>query len=234
MDNMLRSVREYVENGEYFTEARKWYKMKYITPLSYRSMSWCATALFIFLVLVLVININNLLPLERRLQYAIDVDGAIEKNARIIKADGINNTPLHSVLDVILRDYVKAREQYDYDNIANQLDYVKNTSTRIVFKQYYNYLSIDNADSPVLRYQRDARRTIKVTDVKFIDDNTATINFTSEGKDMTGAIFENMSWTALVDFESDKINLDLGTGAPFNFVVTEYKLKLIGDRNAKN
>ncbi len=231
MDNIVRALREYVNSGEYFTEARKWYHDKYITPLCFRSMAMCFVVFALLMLSILGSNIHYLLPLVKYLEYSITIDGGkAENGARIIKADSISNNPLQSISKILLEDYVKIRERYSYGNLEEQFRYVKATSSRLVFKRFDNYLSIDNQDSPVLRYQRDGHRIIVVNDVKFIDSNTAEVTFDSETKDASNQIFESMSWIATIDFESDQIKLGQPSDTPFNFVVTDYKLKLIKDK----
>lgn len=234
MDEILRGLREYVNNGEYFTEARKWYKQKYLHPLCYRSIALCAATLFIMLAIVITMNMQSLFPLVKVLQYSITTRGSGDETALITKADQIDNNPLRSISELMLSDYVQKREQYDYNSLASQIEYVKTTSTRIVFKKFYNYLSIDNPDSPVLRYQKDARRVITVDRVKFIDDSTAEVHFVSQARDGSNQLFENMVWVATIDFDSDRIKLHEPNDTPFNFIIMEYKLKLVGDKNAKS
>lgn len=234
MDEILRGLREYVDNGEYFTEARKWYKQKYLYPLCYRSMALCAATLFVILATIIVINMQSLFPLVKVLRYSVTTSGSGDETALVTKADHIDNNPMRSISEIMLKDYVQKREQYDYNALANQIEYVKNTSTRIVFKRFYNYLSIDNPDSPVLRYQKDAKRTITINSVKFIDDSTAEVHFASQAKDSSNQLFEDMTWVATIDFDSDRIKLHTPNDTPFNFTIMEYKLKLVGEKNAKN
>lgn len=234
MNEILRGLREYVSSGEYFTEARKWYNIKYLHPLSYRSVALCAATLFALLALVITMNLNSLFPLVRMLQYSITVSSKNDQTANVIKADQVANNPLRSIMEIMLRDYVKRREEYDYNSLASQMEYVKNTSTRLVYKRFYNYLSIDNPESPVMRYQKDAKRVIDVKSVEFIDDSSAEVTFTSEARDVSNQLFEDMTWVAGINFDSDKIKLRAPDNTPFNFVVMEYKLKIVGDKNAKN
>lgn len=234
MNEILRGLREYVNNGEYFTEARKWYNQKYLHPLCYRSMALCAAGLFVMLAIVITMNMQSLFPLVRVLQYSITTGGSGDETALITKAEQIPNNPALSISEILLKDYVIKREEYDYNSLASQMEYVKNTSTRVVYKKFYNYLSIDNPDSPVLRYQKDAKRVITVGSVRFIDDSTAEVHFSSQAKDGANQLFEDMAWVATIDFDSDKIKLHAPNDTPFNFIIMEYKLKLVGDKHAKS
>ena len=128
----------------------------------------------------------------------------------------------------------KKREQYNYATLATQIKYMHNTSSRTIFTQFYNYLNIDNPESPILRYQNEARRLIDVTNVRFLNDSYAEVYFTSAAVTNDGKSFENLSWIATLRFNSDPINVSALPNSKFNFTITDYKLKLVGDSNVKN
>lgn len=227
-------MNDYIANGEYFIDARKWYYTKYVAQVSHRSMLVGLCSLLLLLVFVLAININSLLPIVRSLKYIISVTAATNQTAEIINAEGIPDSPLQSILQIMIKDYVLKREKYDYDNLENQMKYIHNTSSRTVFTQFYNYLNINNPESPVLRYQNEARRVIDITNLRFLDDSLAEVSFISKAVSLDGKVFENLSWVSSIRFDSDKINISAPANSKFNFTVTDYKLKLVGDHNAKN
>lgn len=229
---MRDGIREYINSGAYFLDARKWYYNKYITPIAHRSISIIFTSLIILLLIVLAININSLLPITRQLKYAIAVTGGEEKVARVHNANSIANDPMKSILRIMIEDYVLQRERYNYEKLEKQIKYVHKTSNRVSFNRFYNYLNIDNPNSPVLRYQKEAKRFIEIQNLNFITDNSAEVFFTSNALDNKGNSFENLSWVAFVNFDSDGINLNLPNGTDFRFIITDYKLKLVGDNNA--
>lgn len=224
---------EYVNSGEYYADARKWYFDKYITPIAYRSILLGLVSLLVLLLIMLAININSLLPLKRSLKYTIAVKGGKDQTAIVKKADAIYNAPLKSILKIMLEDYVIKREQYSYDNLKDQMQYINKTSTRTTFTQFYNYLNIDNPNSPILRYQDEVKRNIVITNLSFLDHSRAVVSFISRAV-VDGKIFEDLSWIVNITFDSDQINLSAPPGSEFHFVVTDYKLKLVGDNNVKN
>ncbi len=224
---------EYINNGEYFVDSRKWYFNKYISPLAHRSILLGVASLFVLLLITLAININSLLPLKRSLKYIISVQGSKEQTAIVKKADSVANAPLQSILKIMLEDYVLKREKYNYDDLQSQMQYMHNTSTRTTFTQFYNYLNIDNPNSPILRYQNEVKRNIIITNTVFLDASHAEVSFISTAV-AEGKVFENLSWVARLTFDSDQISLSAPPDSKFNFIITDYKLKLVGDSNAKN
>lgn len=229
---MQDGIREYVNSGQYFLDARKWYYHKYITPISHRSIFLVLISLGILILVTVAININVLLPITKQLKYAIFITDGTDKSASVHNANSVKNDPLRSILKIMIQDYVLQREKYNYENLERQIKYVHKRSNRVSFNNFYNYLNIDNPNSPVLRYQQEARRFITIKQVDFIDDYSAEVHFLSKAIDNKGNTFEDLSWIVLLNFDSGNINLNLPNGTDFRFIVTDYKLKLVGDNNA--
>jgi type IV secretion system protein VirB8 len=234
MDDIIRGMQKYVSDGQYFTDARKWYNSKYIHPLSHRSIIACVVVVALLLLASVSNNIHSLLPLKRQLKYSISVNSLGQQSAQVTKADQIPDRPLLSVAQILLGDYVKSREQYSYAKLDSQMQYVQKISTRMVFKQFHDYLSTDNTESPVLRYQKEATRSINIDHVKFLDDNHAEVRFTSTGTDATNKVFEHISWLSSISFEIDDIVLNKQSDSAFNFIITDYRVQMLDDLNAQN
>ena len=229
MEDILLSIKKYVDSKEYFADARKWYMQKYIAPITQRSVVAVSSAICIIMVLALLLNTQILLPLSQQLKYAITVTNAsaVPKGAKVVRADEIPSSPLLSIVRILITDYVKSYEQYNYNNMTHQHEYIKNASTRIVLKSFEDYMSQSNINSPLLRYQQDGRRYVTITNIEFTDTGHANIYFTSIGKDATNRKFEDINWLASMSFETDQIKLDLPSHSPFNFIVTNYAVRFI-------
>ena len=160
-------------------------------------------------------------------------DSSENKSAQIIRADQINNDPLSSIAEIMIKSYVNQREKYDYNNLKKQFLYIKNNSTRMVFRRFYNYMNINNPSSPVLLYQKDIKRYCSLISSKFLTNTKSEINFQSIAKNSTGDVVENMIWRATINYEIDQININLPHGSRFNFTVTDYQLELLEDKKKK-
>ncbi|NRB10347.1 MAG: virB8 family protein [Rickettsiaceae bacterium] len=233
MEPVLQSLKEYIESEEYFTDARKWYRYKYIYPFTYRSLNVIVTSIILIIFLGLLINLYELFPTVIKKNYAINAESSARKSAKIINANQIENNPLASITDILVRNYVERREKYNYDSLKKQFVFVKNNSTRIVFRSFYNFMNIDNASSPVLRYQKSVRRTINIISTKYESPLKAVVKFNSIAKNQSGEIIEDIIWQAKIDYEIDKINLNIASNSRFNFTITNYQLKLLDDRKDK-
>lgn len=228
-----QSLKEYVDSGEYFSDAIKWYNYKYLYPFSQRSFVFIISAIACIIFLGIILNLKNLFPIVTQVKYYTKADTITDKTAQIIRADSIPDNPLASIADILLRDYVIQREKYNYDLLKNQFVYVKNNSTRIVFKHFYNYMNIDNPSSPVLRYQKDIKRNAEIISSEFITNTKAKIKFSSLAKNISGEVVEDMTWSAEIDYEIDPINTNAPSESRFNFTVTNYQLKLLEDKKKK-
>lgn len=233
MEPLYKSLKEYIETGEYFTDARHWYKYKYIHPFSQRSFIFILSVIICVLFIGVVINIDSLFPSVIQVKYSISATTSANKTAQIIRANQIKNDPQSSVTDILIKNYVLSREKYSYSDLKKQFIFVKNNSTRIVFRRFYNFMNIDNPSSPVLKYQKNTKRTAKIISTSYPSKTKAVVKFNSIVQNSAGEIAEDIVWQATIDYEIDKINPNLPSGSRFNFTVTDYQLKLIKDRSQK-
>src|SRR6202042_1244852 len=95
------------------------------------------------------------------------------------------------------------RETYIYEMLQEQFRFIQNTSTRVVYMQFVNFMDIDNYLSPVMRYQKLFRRSINITSMDNKSDNEAVVTFESVAKSTAGEILENMVWEATIGFIMD-------------------------------
>lgn len=228
------NIKEYIESKEYFRDARNWYNWKYILPMTHRVWLFYVAIAVGTILFTLAININKLLPIRQKLTYAINVVSDIregETQAQVFEMQDTEgtNAPFRFIATKLVRNYVESREDFDYSKIRKQFEYIRASSTRLVFKRFYNYMSVNNPDSPVMRYQQVATRKINVNDIKFLSDRRVLVNFTSTAKDSVGKQFENLRWQAQMSFNMGDVGKRVPTGTKFKFVVTDYKLKLLGE-----
>lgn len=232
MDPILTSVQEYIKSGEYYTDARKWYNFKYISPVIHRSFLLLFAIVFLILLSVILININSVLPIVRQIRYAIS-SNSFQSSAIIHRANKKDTTPLSAIADIMVRNYLIHRESYDYDRLKNQFMFIQNNSTRIIFKQFANYMNIDNPVSPVMRYQKAYKRAIEIISVTYNRDDEAVVKFQSVAQNNLAERLEKITWQAVIGFQIDPIRQNLPVGSKFNFAVTNYKLKLLEDKSKK-
>ena len=167
------------------------------------------------------------------MKYSIKATSSANKTAQIIRANQVENNPQSSVANILVKNYILNRERYNYSDLKKQFIFIKNNSTRIVFRRFYNFMNIDNSSSPVLKYRKYTKRHANIISITDIAKTKSIIKFNSIVQSSDGTIIEDIVWQATVDYEIDKINPNLPSGSRFNFTVTDYQLKLIDDRSQK-
>lgn len=230
MEPLHNSIQEYIKSGNYYTDARAWYRSKYIHPFSHRSFIFMFSVIIFILFLGIVMNIHSLLPLVVQIKYFVNANASSNKVAQILPANGIENDPATSIADIMIKNYVLKREGYNYDNLKKQFVFVKNNSTRIVFRKFYNFMNIDNPSSPVMLYQKSINRTPSIILTKYPSPNVAIVTFNSKAQDSSGNKIEDKVWQATIGYEIDKIDSNLPNNTRFNFTITDYQLKMLKDK----
>ena len=231
----MEGLKEYISTGNYFADARRWYMYKYLSPVTHRVWSFYTLLVLILMIVTLALNIKRLLPIQQTVSYGIAAESnnvSEEENARIVHMDNTQAdiTPAKFIASSLIKSYIINRESYDYDKLAKQFLHIRNSSDRIVFKRFYDYMNIDNPDSPVIRYQKYAKRSIVINDIKFLSSNDVVVMFKSSATDENGKMFENLSWTAHIAFDIDDMKNKLASGSNFNFTVTDYKLRILEEK----
>ncbi len=231
MDKLLKSLQDYIKSGEYFVDSREWYNTTYLYPLVQRSVLLFFFGIMLTLSVIMIASVNSLLPLVQDVRYTITAETL--KNATITSANHVKNDEISAIADIMIRNYVTHRESYDYDLLRPQFQFIQNNSTRIVFLQFVNFMNIDNPISPVMRYQRNFRRTVNISSITYHKNNVAEVIFTSLVNNISKEVLERVVWKAMINFEIDPINIHLPPKSKFNFAVTNYKLKLIEDKSIR-
>ena len=103
------------------------------------------------------LQFRTLFPLNIQLKYVVNFNDDANKVVKIIHADQESNSPLKSIADVLIANYVTKRESYNYDNLKNQFIFIKNTSTRIVFKDNHRPSVVDPKVNDMNPYEKQEK-----------------------------------------------------------------------------
>lgn len=229
MDEVLDSIQAHIKSGDYFIDARRWYNFRYLYPTVQRSGIFLLFVIFTLVCITVALNIQSMLPLASQVKYALVSTHVDKTTATVTHATGIAKNPLASISDIIVKNYVVRRESYNYNLMQDQFTFIQKNSTRIVFKQFSNFMNIDNALSPVMRYQKSYQRSIEIISAKYPSANEAIVTFHSIAQNSAREVIEDMIWQAHLNFDIDQINISAPNNSRFNFAVTDYKLKLINN-----
>jgi type IV secretion system protein VirB8 len=137
MDQISKSVQEYVKSGEYFADAKEWHSFKYLYPLTQRSWLVICAGIILLLFTIIALGFSSLLPIVKKIHYSLYTPDIYNSVAVITNAGQISNNPRASIADVMVRDYITHKEQFDYDRLREQFTYMQNSSTKVMFRKFY-------------------------------------------------------------------------------------------------
>lgn len=228
---MSGSLKQLIESGEYFEEAKRWYKTSYIHPFSQRSFLLIISVISLVVFLSILVNIYNLFPMKREVQYVINSADLRGKSVKISKATYDERDVQLSITNILVNKYIVAREKYTYQDLKKQFIYVKNNSTRVIFQRFLSFMSIDNPESLILKYQKNVNRDVTIVSSSYPDQNNAIVTLHTVAKDITGKKFEDKLWQIKLQFDIDKVDINVSSGKKFNFTVTNYETIMLKDNS---
>jgi type IV secretion system protein VirB8 len=227
MSDSIKFFQEYIKSGQYFLDAKKWYNMEYLYPIVHRSILLIVFFITISIFSVIFLTTYSLLPIIHQIKYTLMSDDIDNKTATIIHANNIPGDAILSIADILVKNYVTIRESYNYNDMKNQFLFIQKNSTKIIFKRFSNMMNIDNPSSPVIRYQKNYNRNVEIISTTHYDKHII-VKFKTITKNLTYEIFEDITWEVDIYFEIDTID-NVVNNSKFNFIVTDYKLKLLND-----
>ncbi len=220
------SIKERIDSGLYYKEMLKFYNYSYINPFVERSFLYVLSFVLFILVLIISYRIYDILPLEREVRYVTTAKNTYRTKASITKADYYANNPESSIAKILVEKYLRKREEYDYDKIESRLKYVLGSSSKLEFRKYYNHINIDNTESPILKYKKEIKRYITITNTSLdVENSRFTIVFESRALNKNNEVIENNICQATIDYIMKNMKIDDNSKNFFN--VIDYKVKLI-------
>ncbi len=165
----MSSIEEMVESGKYFSNALDWHAKMYIYPITERAWAQVMTCAAVLLFIISWLNVYSMFPLKSNYPFVkwstfTEEDDALSSLKKI--DDNIKDNPQHSVSKYLIGKYVENYESYDFHNMETRRNFIKENSSREVNEIYIDRLSTSNPDSLVLKYKKDIKRRVYVTNVR--------------------------------------------------------------------
>ena len=204
LDKYNPEIAEKVRTGNYYKEAWDWYALKYIYPVSQRTLFIFITIAALLVTLSAIVILYNFYPLKVRVPIAVNVPDMTLDYAQLVRMQvpekGDATLP---VIEYLIRNYVQRIESYDFKHIDRQLKFLKQFSSPQLMQEIEKRYDTRNLDSLILKYRDHTTRSIRIT--QFHVD-------VAEGFDLAKAaqkdiVLENVPYHATVDFESEEVNL---------------------------
>jgi type IV secretory pathway component VirB8 len=235
MDDISRSISQYVKSGKYYEDTRTWYVNRFIMPVSERSYLMILTAFYMVVLLIGFYYYGNTNPAAPQVGYLVFTND-ISKTYSVVNSPGDDkNTPQARLTKYILESYVENRESYNIKNLHKQLDYVRNTTVHNQYLRYEDMTSINNPFSPMMTYRDLYTKSIRVHKVDILnsslDNMHAMVYFQSTLKNIDTNDDNNEEYVATIDFKIDNVKDLMKQGSKrLKFLVVDYELHKIKDR----
>ncbi|AIL65649.1 Type IV secretion system protein virB8 [Rickettsiales bacterium Ac37b] len=228
MDEINKSLLNNLKSGQYYHDGRLWYMRKYIYPILERSLLTFLFAIIAVTFLLISYAIYTQLPLKKIVPILVKIQNLTEDISVIHSIEYPNESTSISLAKYLASKYIIWRESYSYADIDTQINKIKNNSTKFVFKQFYNSLSLENANSPVLLYQQYITRSINIESVAVSNQaQSIIVKFSATIKDTNSGSEEKSLWLANISYDMSDIELIMKKNAPLNFLVTDYNVQEI-------
>lgn len=210
-----------IEDGSYFEEARAWYSLLYIGPISQRIFFMVVTAISVLIFLMSVISIMNLMPLSPRIPFLYSAKDITNEHPRMVRLKDVSEASNPALIRYYLSTYVELRESYNARRFQMFRAFVRHYSTPDLFAAYSRETSTKNPRSPIRRFGKQADVKTEVTRVVYSRAQlpyTARVDFSTTvvGKDSES----KSDWTASLRFEYT----DLIERNNYNEATGEYEL----------
>ena len=219
-----------IKNGKYYTDARNWYLSKFVAPFIHKNI----LIFFIFFCTVSILvcsyfysDVKSYIPDVPILVSTKDITSHYD----LIKQVGEDtDDPQRALENFLVKQYLVKRESYNFDMLEEQSAYMQNSSSPKVFADFQGYMSINNASSPVVLYQKDAIKNVNIESLSYDSaiPNRVEIKFSTAIYSQRVHDNEKLFFLAKIKYETSSIeNLIAAKNKSIDFKVVEYSLEQI-------
>lgn len=189
--------------------------------------AWMTAKLLGGVCVALVAAIVLMMPLKQTEPYVIQLDKATGM-ATVLSIANTSDIPVSELMDKYwLKEYVLARESYDYRTLEQDYYLTRELSMPNVFEPYASQFG-QRKDSLEMRLKDSKRITVELLSLVPNGNGVATVRFVKTTKDTTTGTEEARSvWTARIGYEymptfkADEAHRLMN---PFGFKVTTYRV----------
>ncbi len=230
MDDLNRSISNYVKSGEYYLHARKWYANKFIFVISQRTYIIFIASFFVTSLAILAFYYQATNPAAPDITYISPSPDIAKSYSVIFPAGESTDHPQIQITKYMLSMYIRKREAYQFGGIKEQLDFVRNTTVGTEYLKYEQNMSINNPASPLMLYQDANVKEVKIKDVKLLEpidgQLQAVVSFVSSLRNLATNQVDSQDMVALIKFKIDNIEQLMDNNSKkLGFLVISYSLR---------
>ncbi len=232
-------LKEKIQDGTYFQDARKWYSVVYMSLISERIFYVILTVIAVLTMVVAIIALNRLMPLTPTIPLFISSNDVLRNLPRIIPLAKPGEQTNPALRRFYVDAYVKSRENYFKDRVNQYVRFIFNNSDRQTYEVFKRLYDTTNPRSPIVTYGAVGQRDIIIirSDIspskEAAPDSPAIFNATVYF-DATVSTYTNQEttrWRADLTFEYQDLVVEQDTSktietglkiTPMKFVVKSY------------
>jgi len=203
---------------------KNWYKDRYQHVLLQRKILTVITLMSLVCTLATVVVISQLTPLKTIEPFVIQVDQKTGITQTVDPLKVRELTTNEAVNNYFIVQYMRAREKYNINDIAQNYNLVRIMSeSGKVYPQFVSEADPNNPRSNAARLGSFGERTIKFKSITYLSPQLAQIRFLAEEKTQAATVQHKI---AIIAFEYVKMSLTTEERYlnPLGFRVTDYRV----------
>ena len=173
LDLHAEKIAQEIENGLYFTKARRWYSLLFHSPIAERSYYTIVIILSMVNVYFAILSFVGIFPLKVAIPFATYTDNIQEDMPQIRKlAENKLQDKNEVVMKYMLKQYVINRESYDLSQYEVRYRNIWSSSSSDVFEGYKQLVAAENPLSPYHQFTNLAQVNVQIESIAFERTNT--------------------------------------------------------------
>jgi len=191
VDEYLAFVKDEVNEGRFFKDALDWYLFRYVSPICDRTILIIGGVLSVLICYIVFEIIKISFPLVVRDPIIISAKDQSKYLPNLIALKPKSGKPdfdpnLRTIDEAIVKYlisiYIKDRESYNFskasiEDVNTKINRIKNISSVVEFKNFQNFFSEENPQSPIQNFGKNIKKNVEIIDFKFIRKKVNTDNF---------------------------------------------------------
>lgn len=222
------AIAEQVRSGDYYRNAREWYADVHQSPLTQRVYMILATTIAFLAAVLGIVSVLLLLPLAEPHAVPARIEDMARQTVTLDRLTRPREAANPALMRFLLGQYVEQRERYRIDDLAQDINGIKSTSTPELFAEYRNFMNPQNPASPLALYQRTSVRGVRILSSRvFAKENPARAQVEYEAT-VQGVRQEGPArYVADIAFSYTPVTVNQDTGeiTPMQFQVSAYSSK---------
>lgn len=223
-----KRIKENIENGRYFVEARKWYNSVFLFPIRGNAFMLGSSISIILVLFFVFYGLYNIFPLSQQVKVVVFINDTITYSPYVRNISESGKSAQEAILEYLAEKYVKSREIYDPMKFKQNYNYILRSSDKKIFDEYYNRISNKDDNNPAVLYKngdRDTFRTISKTyDAK---NNFIVLKFAKENYNIISGKKAVQDFVANIGFYVSDYDFSESKNGRVNFIVTHYEVQEI-------